>query len=89
MEDGLSGTFAIIWFQIAIMVLFAKEFLPNDMSWVWRQFLEKKKKKETPEEIEARRKADSEKNLREAVKRSIRYYEEGRRPPQRSRWRGW
>jgi hypothetical protein len=84
MEDGLSGTFAIIWFQIAILVLFAKEFLPQDMTWVWRQFI--KKKKPTPEEIEAIRQVYKERNLQIAREKRREEAEWGRPQQYRSRW---
>ena len=37
-------TTAFIWFQIAIMILFAKEFLPQDMSHIWKNMFKKRKK---------------------------------------------
>ena len=42
-------TTAFIWFQIAIMILFAKEFLPQDMSHIWKNMF--KERKETPPEM--------------------------------------
>ena len=38
------GTIAFIWLQTALMILFAKEFLPNDMSHVWKNMFKEKKK---------------------------------------------
>ena len=52
----MGPTIAFIWLQTAIMILLAKEFLPNDMSHVWRNLFKEKKKPLilTPEERQAR-----------------------------------
>ena len=68
-KNFMGPTIAFIWLQTAVMILFAKEFLPNDMSHVWRDLFKEKKKEETPEERDARRKADREKNLRDMHER--------------------
>ena len=63
------GTIAFIWLQTALMILFAKEFLPNDMSHVWKNMFKEKKKPLilTHEERLARNKAHREKCSKEAL----------------------
>ena len=59
-------TTAFIWFQIAIMILFAKEFLPQDMSHIWKNMFKERKappKKMTYEEWKVWYKSKSEADL--------------------------